>query len=120
MSAETDLYAALSAAAAVTAITGSRIYPDAVPQDVKGACIAYARTGTEFETTLHNQAPYAAWATIDVVCMAATRAAADDLAVKASVAAAAAGFAVSDQRAEFDEVLGLWGTSLSVRQFSTL
>lgn len=34
MSAETSLYAALSAAAGVIALVGARVYPDVAPQDV--------------------------------------------------------------------------------------
>lgn len=119
MSAETDLYAALSGASAVTAIVGTRIYPDAVPQDVKGASVAYARLGTEFVSTIHAAAPIGGWASIEVVCMAAKRADADDLAGKVNTAAAGAGFVLVDQRAEFDSDLGLWATVLTLRKWTT-
>lgn len=119
MSAETDLYSALSGDAALAAVVGTRIYPDAVPQEQVGACIAYARQGTEPVLTIHSAAPVGAFVLLEVVCMAAKRADAEDVADKALVPLAAAQFQLTDRRAEYDSDLQLWGTVLTVRKWST-
>jgi hypothetical protein len=54
MSAETDLYAALSGRAALTALVGARIYPDAIPEGDALPAIVYQRAGTVPSTTLGN------------------------------------------------------------------
>lgn len=92
MTAETDLYTALTGAAGVTAIVSTRIYPDLAPQEVATPCIAYSRTGTEYITTIHSSVPLGSIATIEVWCMATTRTTADALAVAVETAAGAAGF----------------------------
>jgi hypothetical protein len=47
MSAETELYAALSGAAGITALVGSRIYPDAIPEEVALPALVFSRQATE-------------------------------------------------------------------------
>lgn len=119
MSAETELYSALSGATAVTSLVAQRIYPDAVPQEQRGPSIAYARQGTEPVTTIHSAAPLGAFALLEVACMAAKRADADAVADAAIAALGAAQFVLQDRRAEFDSDLQLWGTVLTVRKWST-
>lgn len=53
-SAETDLYAALSGRAALTALVGTRIYPDAIPEGSLLPAIVYQRSSTTPTTTLLN------------------------------------------------------------------
>jgi hypothetical protein len=55
MSAETVAYAALSAAAAVTTLVSTRIYPDFVPQEKTLPAVAINRAATEYITTIHSQ-----------------------------------------------------------------
>lgn len=47
MTAEESIYAALSGNAGVTALVGSRIYPDTIAEGQTGAAVVYARSETE-------------------------------------------------------------------------
>lgn len=118
MSAESDVYAALSGAAAVTAIVGSRIYPDVVPQEQNIPSIAYARVGTQYTPTIHSSAPVWTTATVEIACMDDKRADAEDLADKAATAIIGAGFRLVDRRSELDSDNGIWATVLTVEHDS--
>jgi hypothetical protein len=119
MSSETVLYAALTAAPAVTSKTVDRIYPDVVPQDIKGAAVAYSRLSTEPVTTIHNGIPLGLFTTLDVWCMAASRVDAESLCDACQTTLGAANFLILDRRAEFDDANELWAAVLTVRHFST-
>jgi hypothetical protein len=67
MSAESELFAALSGDSAITAIVGSRIYPVVIPLGVDLPAIAYQRTNTEYVNTIGNAA-LAARVTFDIAC----------------------------------------------------
>lgn len=120
MSAETDLYAALSGALAVTALVSTRIYPDVVPADEPLPCVAYTRTGSDPVRTIHSAAPVAETAFIDVVCMAESRVAADQVADAVETAAAAAGFSRADRLGGFDFEKLIYTTDLSFEKFTNL
>mgnify|MGYP000949950111 CR=1 FL=1 len=47
MSAETELYAVLAAAAGLTALVSTRIYPDAIPEDSALPAVVYSRASTD-------------------------------------------------------------------------
>ncbi len=115
MSAETSAYSALSGAGAVTALVDTRIYPDFVPQEKTLPAIAIARTETEYVTTIHSGTPVAAEVTLDVHCMAATRAGAEALADAALAALGAATFTLQGRTPQFDpEGPELFSTVLTV------
>jgi hypothetical protein len=122
MSAETALNTALLAAPAVTAIVGSgsaaRVYPDVVPQDKGLPALAYARVATEPILTVHSAAPIATRATLEVWCMAATRAAAEGLADIVSGVVGAARFIYAGRRFEYDPDNELFAAVLTVDYFS--
>ena len=118
MSSETVLYSTLSAAAPVTALVGTRIYPDVVPQDILGAAIAYLKVGTESLTTIHTNVPVASFTTLEVWCMAGKRADAESVALAAVNALGAVYFNLLDRRAEFDPDQDLWASVLTVRHFA--
>lgn len=103
MSAETDLYAALTGAFPVQQIVGSgasaRIYPDIAPQERQMPCVAYSRSDTEYIVTIHSAAPKGEVPVLDVYCMAMTRTAADALAYAVLTAACAAGFMLRSRSA---------------------
>lgn len=90
MSAETEVFAALDAAAGVHAIVGNRIYPDLRPQDDALPAVVYRRSGTSHESTIHGEV-YLRRAQIDLDCIARTRASAEAIAdaVEAALIAAA-------------------------------
>jgi len=113
MSAETTLYATLSAASAVTALVSTRIYPDVVPQEAAVPCIAFARIATEYVATIHG-AVVAQRVTLDISCMASTRASAETIANAVTNAATPAAFLLSGRRADFDPESGLWAAVLTV------
>jgi hypothetical protein len=73
MSAETDLYAALSGDAGVTLLAETRIYPDYFPEKEEGAYIVYQRADTEIYTTIHSAAIAAQSATLTIQCYAEGR-----------------------------------------------
>lgn len=114
MSAETQAYTVLSGAAAVTAIVGTRIYPDAVPQEQAFPSVALLRTDTEYVTTIHSGVPLAAKVTLDVWCMAAGRKAAEDLADAVETALGGNSFNMAGRRPEFDEETNIHSTVLTV------
>jgi hypothetical protein len=116
MSAETELYAALSSAAGVAALAGEAIYPDIAPQEVALPCIAFQRIGTEYINTIHG-AVAAATATLEIWCMAGSRSEAEALA-DASLAAVTGAFSMSGRRTELDAESDVWATVLTVEHFS--
>ena len=52
MSAEANLYSALTARAALTALVGNRIFPDVIPEDCALPAIVYQRASTSPVTTV--------------------------------------------------------------------
>jgi hypothetical protein len=118
MSAETTLYATLAAASAVTALVSTRIYPDIAPQEVAVPCIAFSRTGTEYVQSIHGPV-LAQRVSIEVSCMAATRASAEGIADAVLTAAVAAAFIAAGRRADFDPDSGLWAAVLTVDYWQT-
>lgn len=119
MSAETELYDALTEAAPVAALVSARVYPDLVPQEQVLPAIGYARLTTEPIGTIHDSAPVMERVTLEVACMAATRTAADALATAAATALGAAGFRSVDRRAEIDPEHSFAATVITVVRFAT-
>jgi hypothetical protein len=120
VSAESVLYTTLTAATAVTAIVSTRIYPDVVPQEQAVPAIAYARLETDPVITLHSNAPVAETATLEVVCMASTRAGAEALGDAVRAALGAAGFRILGRSSQYDDEQQLWGAVLVVEKFVNL
>jgi hypothetical protein len=120
MSAETSTYSTLSGAAGVTALVGTRIYPDVVPQEKALPAIAIARTETEFINTIHNAAPLGSFVELEIWCMAETRTGAEAVAdaVKAAFIATT-GFMLKNRRPEFDAEHQVYSTVLTVEFFET-
>jgi hypothetical protein len=118
MSAETVLYSTLTAAAAVTALVGSgsaaRIYPDEIPQEVDVPAVVFFRLSTEYTRTIHAATAVRESATLDVYCLAETRAGAEDLADKVKVATEAAKFITLDRRGDADAGEAIYATVLTV------
>jgi hypothetical protein len=79
VSAETLAYSKLTADPDIVALCDDRIYPDFVPQSVSLPAIAIIRTETDFTTTIHTGIPVAINALIEIWCLAATRAQAEQL-----------------------------------------
>lgn len=114
MSAETLLYATLSTNAAISSIAGARVYPDVVPAGQALPAVGFGRIGTEYSRTIHDNAPVAETVTLEVYCMAETRATAETLGDACITALSPAGFLVQDRRSEFDTDNMFYASVLSV------
>ena len=102
MSAETAAYSTLSGSAPVTALVGTRIYPDIVPQEHPLPAIALARIDTEYVTTIHGGEALASFVTLEVHCLASSRAAAEQLADTVELAIPAGGFRLIGRQPHYD------------------
>lgn len=91
-----DLYSALTGSSAVTALVGTRIYVNTVPEHVALPCIAIRRSGTQFETTIHNGVPIARITQGYVFVMGEAQRDVDPVAEAVIAAAGAAGFYPTD------------------------
>jgi hypothetical protein len=118
MTAETHLYATLTAASAVTALVSTRIYPDVAPQEVAVPCIAFSRTATEYIQTIHGPV-VAQRVSLEISCMASTRSSAEQIADAVTVAATAARFIPVGRSADFDPDSGLWAAVLTADYWQT-
>ncbi len=112
MSAETEIYTALSAAAPVTALIGTRLYPDFLTQEITLPAVVYQRAGTEPVLTIHNNTQVAARATMELWSLAATRIGAEGLADVLRNALPPS-FVLTDRRPEFDEQTLTYSTVLT-------
>lgn len=112
MTAETSAYDALKNAPSVTALVDTRIYPDFVPEEKTLPAIAISRADTDYINTIHSNVPLGALVTLEVWCMAKTRAEAENL---ASVAAAALTiFSLRNRSPDFDAESAVFATVLTV------
>lgn len=118
MSAESQIYAALSGAVAVTSLVSDRIYPDAIPEDKSLPAIVYSRTGTDPYITLAG-VRFAEDVHSQVVAWAETRTAADAVGDAAEAALRLAGFTVAGRSAAFDGEIGLFATTIETTLFIT-
>lgn len=116
MSAETDFYALLSGSAGVTALVGTRIYPDVLPEDCIYPAIVYARSGTDPERLLDGSV---AVTRIELACAAwaETRVSADAVADAVEAALLGGGFATLSRVAAADPETGLLAAQLNVDIF---
>lgn len=115
MSAETELYSVLSGAAGVTALVGTRIYPDVVPVQKDLPAIAFMRSETEYVNTIHGTAPLAKVVTLEVGCMAAVRLDAEALADAVEAAVAVGGFIVVGRVPDLESGVDYVSTVLTVK-----
>lgn len=114
MSAETAIYSTLSGAGAVTAIVGTRIYPDFLAQEIVLPAIVTQRAETEYTNTIHSGAVIASRIVMDAWCLAATRLGAETLADVVVIALPLGNqFRIDDRRIEFDAETLTFATILS-------
>lgn len=79
MTSEDSLFSALTNAGAVSALVGTRVYPDQIPPGTGLPCIGFARSNTEYDNTIHGTT-LGARITFEIFCLAQSREAADALA----------------------------------------
>ena len=113
MSAETELYAALSADAPLAAVVGARIYPDFLAQEISLPAVVYQRAETEYVTTIHSGAVLGSRVTLEIWCLHTSRIGAEQLAdlVEAAIAAT---FLPLDRRPEFAQETLTFSTVVTV------
>lgn len=117
MSAETELYALLSSAAGLTALVGTRIYPDAIPEDAVLPAVVYARTSTEPVLSVSGQ-KFAETARLSVSAWAKTRTAAAAAADQIEAALLAAWQPASNRSSVFDGEVGLYAATVDSDWFT--
>ena len=118
MSAETQLYAALSGRAALTALVSTRIYPDAIPENVTLPAVVFVRASTNPTYTIGNvlvceEVRFA------ITAWAETRTSAEAIADQIRLALDGAGNPISDRSSGFDNEVGLFAVTIETDWFST-
>lgn len=102
MSAESAVKDALEGASTVTDLTGTRIYPDARPQESALPALVYGRVGTTYEPTIHGTTALTR-AQMAIAAYAATRASAEALADAATTALLAARLLAVTRAGDYEE-----------------
>ena len=113
MSAEQQLYAALSAYAPLASIVAARIWPDVIPEDGQLPAVVYARHETEPIVTLSGVLA-AEFVDMAIGCWAISRGAADAAADAVIAALLAAGHGYGNRNAGFDAETGLFVTNVAI------
>lgn len=116
MSAETELYAALSAASGLVALVGTRIYPDILPEEHQFPAVVYTRTGTQPVLTVHGGS-VGDFTDLQINAWAKTRTAAAAVADQIEAALVAAKFPKTNRISGIDEDLCLFVESISATWF---
>ena len=118
MSAETDLYAALSGRASLTALVGTHIYPDAIPEGDTLPAVVYQRGGTEPITTLQNQT-VAEQVRFGITAWSKSRITADAVADEIVTAISGASNPLADRSSGFDSEMGLHAVTVECEWWHT-
>lgn len=113
MSAETLLRDVLAASAELAAVVGTRVYPDAMPEESPYPAVVYTRTGTEPIVTIDGTV-HGAFVQLQVAAWATTRTAADDAADAVEIALQSGGDIPTARQGGFDPDTGLFAASMSV------
>lgn len=113
MSAETQLYAILSADAPLGALVGARIYPDLIPEQVAAPYVGYERTSSTPAATLEGTV-LAERVDILIACWANTRRQANQIADAARAALAGTAWRYAGSGSEVDETTGRLAATLQV------
>ena len=117
MSAETELYAVLAAAAGLTALVSTRIYPDAIPEDAALPAVVYSRIGTEPVVSVSGSY-FGETAQIDITAWAATRTAAAAVGDQIKAALLASGQQYRDRKSAFDGDMRLFAAPVETYWFT--
>jgi len=111
MSAESILYTILAADVGVTALVGTRIYPDLIPQGKAPPYIGYERVATDPIATIHGTI-LGTDAGMVVACWAETRIQAEQIADAVAAAMQAGGHVYTSRGAELDDATGRLAATL--------
>lgn len=116
MSAETELYAVLTAASGLTALVSTRIYPDILPEETALPAVVYTRTGTQTITTIHG-GNMGEFADLQINAWGKTRASAAAVADQIDAALQSAKFPKTNRISGIDDELLLFVESVSATWF---
>lgn len=116
MSAETDLYAALTARSLLVALVGTRIYPDAAPEGKAVPLVVYQRASTTPITTVHGET-VAEEIRFAVTAWAKSRTEADAVGDEIVAALFEAGNPYTDRAASIDPETGLFACAIETDWF---
>lgn len=119
MSAETELYAALSGSAGLDALVSGRIYPDAIPEDQQLPALVFGRVSSDPVVTIDNVV-LAEFARLNVTAWAATRTSAEACADAVCTALAAAGHPYVNRESGFDGETGSFAVTVDCSWFVNL
>ena len=118
MSAETQLYSVLSGAAGLTALVGTRIYPDSIPEDVVLPAVVYSRASTEPVVSVSGQ-KFAETAHLAISAWAKTRTAAAAIGDQIEAALLSAWQPAINRSSVFDGEAGLYAATVETDWFTT-
>jgi hypothetical protein len=113
VSAESIVYGWLSGFAGLTALVGTRIYPDVIPEQASLPAIAFTRSQTEPVSTIHGSV-FAEFVAVQIQAWSATRTEAEAVADAVVDALAANAEIYIARGALFDEETGYFGTHVDV------
>lgn len=114
MSAESDVYAALSGSSGLTALVGTRIYPDVLPESATYPAVVFARSKTERILSISN-VDYGSDVSIQVSAWAENRTSCDAAAVAIDAALVAAGIYPVGRQSGYDDDAGLHASVIEVQ-----
>lgn len=117
MSAETELYAALTALPALTALVGTRIYPDAIPEDVTLPAVVTARQSTEPIISISSSVQLGEFTQMVISAWAPTRTLAESIADQVAAAIRQAGNPATNRVGGYDEETAFFVTTIETRWF---
>lgn len=116
MTAESQFYTLMSTAPGVTALVGTRIYPDALPEERALPAVVFVRQSTVPLVGIGGQR-FGDDIELSVACWAETRLAADALASAVDAAIAGTVFSLSARDGGFDPETGLFASTLTLQAF---
>lgn len=119
MSAESQLYAILSADAPLSAMVEDRIYPDLIPEGVAIPYVGYERANADPLRTLEGTV-LAEDVGLVIACWAATRVQANQIADAVRAALAGTAWRYESATAEVDEATGRLAATLQVSLITSL
>ena len=118
MSAETEIYAALSGHAGLVSVVGGRIYPDVLPEKTVYPAVVFSRETTTPIRSISSHY-FGADVSLQVGCWATTRSEADEAAANAEAALLAAELVTVGKASGYDPETDLHATVVSVDVFET-
>lgn len=118
MSAEADLLAMLEAHGPLTAIVGTEIHRDVMPESGAFPCVVFARSSTEPVATIHGLVP-AEFVTFQIHCNAETGGTASALADEVEAALITGGEIPEGRAGGYDPDSGMHVYPLSVTLLQT-